>query len=142
MINAYKVIDGTLSLGTDPTDLDTSAQVLSAACVPSEKVKETEPEPVLSGDELPGSSSASLNFRLKGKFLQDGGAAGVVAFTWENAGEEVAFSLTPNDADAPTVTGIVRVIPLQIGGDVSKVDRAKSDFDWQIIGTPTPAWSA
>lgn len=142
MIESFKVIDGTLTLGTDPSDIDCSAQVKSAAVIPAEKVKETEAEDVLSGEELPGASSASLSYRLKGKFLQDGSAAGVVAFTWTNAGDEVAFSLTPNDADSPTVTGIVRLVPLQIGGDVDRNAAARSDFDWQIIGTPTPAWAS
>lgn len=141
-IQSFKVIDGTMSLGTDPSDLVVSSQVLSAACIPSEKVKEVDAEPVLSGEELEGTSSASLTYRLKGKFLQDGTAAGVVAYTWTNAGDEVAFVLTPNDADSPTITGVVRLVPLQIGGDVSKADRAKSDFDWQIIGTPTPTWAS
>lgn len=139
-IVSYKNIDGTMTLGA--SDLDVAAQVLGAAVVPSEKVKETDPRPVLSGDELPGSSSASLSYRLKGKFLQDGGAAGVVAFSWTNAGDEVDFTLKPNDASAASVTGTVRVVPLQIGGDVSKTDPAESDFDWQIIGTPTPTWDS
>lgn len=141
-IQSYKVIDGTMSLGTDPSDLVVSSQVLSAACIPSEKVKEVDAEPVLSGEELEGTSSASLTYRLKGKFLQDGTAAGVVAYTWTNAGDEVAFVLTPNDTDSPTITGVVRLVPLQIGGDVSKADRAKADFDWQVIGTPTPTWAS
>lgn len=139
-IESYKIFEGTLTIGAGP--LDASAQVQSAAVIPSEKVKETDPEPVLSGDELEGSSSASLTYRLKGKFLQDGTAGGVVAYSWTNAGDEVAFVLTPNDDASPTITGTVRVIPLQIGGDVSKTDRAKSDFDWQIIGTPTPTWAS
>lgn len=138
-VESYKVYEGTLTLGSGP--LDASAQVQSAAVVPSEKVKETDPEPVLSGDELAGSSSATLDFRLKGKFVQDGSSAGVVAFSWTNAGDEVAFTLTPNTADGPTVAGTVRLVPLQIGGDVSKTDRAKADFDWQVIGTPTPTWA-
>jgi hypothetical protein len=139
-IVSYKNIDGTMTLGA--SDLDVAAQVTSAAVVPSEKVKETDPKPVLSGDELAGSSSASLLFRLKGKFLQDGGAAGVVAFSWENAGDEVEFTLKPNDASSASVTGTVRIVPLQIGGDVSKTDPSESDFDWQIIGTPVPTWDA
>lgn len=139
-ITSYKNIDGTMTLGA--SDLDVAAQVISAAVVPSEKVKETDPIPVLSGEELEGSSSSSLSYRLKGKFLQDGGAAGVVAFSWTNAGDEVEFVLKPNDASAASITGTVRIVPLQIGGDVSKTDPAQSDFDWVIIGTPTPTWDA
>lgn len=139
-IVSYKNIDGTMTLGA--SDLDVAAQVIDAAVVPSEKTKETDAVPVLSGEELPASSSASLSYRLKGKFLQDGGAAGVVAFSWTNAGDEVEFTLKPNDASSASVTGTVRVIPLQIGGPVSKTDPAQSDFDWQIIGTPVPTWDA
>jgi hypothetical protein len=131
-IESYKVGPGSLELGAGP--LNVSAQVLSCTVVPSEKVKETDPRPVLSGEELAGSSSASLTWRLKGKVLQDLAAAALVDYSWTNAGEEVAFEYVPNTAEDRAVAGTVRVIPFSIGGDVSKTDAAESDFDWQVIG--------
>jgi hypothetical protein len=137
-IESFKVGPGVLTLDTGAQVA--SAQILSASVVPAEKVKETDPEPVLSGEELPGSSSASLTYRLKGKVLQDGSAAGLVAFSWDEAGNEVTFTYTPNTGESPSVTGTVRVVPFTIGGDVSLTDRAKADFDWSIIGVPVPTF--
>jgi hypothetical protein len=131
-IEAYKVGPGTLTLGSGP--LNVSAQVLSCSVEFSEKVKETDPVPTLSGEELPGSSSASLTFRLKGKVLQDLAAAALVDYSYTNAGDTVAFKFTPNTAEDRAVNGFVRVIPFTIGGDVSKTDSAQSDFDWTGIG--------
>jgi len=131
-IESYKVGPGSLTIGAGP--LNVSAQVLSCSVVPSEKVKETDPRPVLSGEELSGSSSASLTWRLKGKVLQDLAAAGLVDYSWLNAGDEVDFVYIPNTAEDRAVEGTVRVMPFTIGGDVSKTDPAESDFDWAIIG--------
>jgi hypothetical protein len=132
-IESFKVYEGTLTIGA--ADLAVSAQILSAAVVPSEKVKETEPEPVLSGDEIPGGSSASVTARFKGKVVQDAHAAGLVAYSYTHAGEVVEFTYTPNTGESPTLTGFVRMVPFQIGGDVSKTDRAKADFDWAAFET-------
>lgn len=143
-INSYKVGAGTLTLGSG--DLAVAAQCLSAAVIPSEAVKTSDPIPVLSGEELAGSSSSTISARFKGKFLQDGGAAGVVAFSYANAGDIVEFAYVPNTGESAAVAGFVRVVPLQIGGDVSKTDRAQSDFDWAAYadadenGIPVPTF--
>lgn len=137
-INSHKVGPGVLTLGA--SDLAVQSQLTSCSLVPSEKVKETDPIPVLSGEELEGSSSASLTYRLKGQVLQDGKAAGVVAFSWINSGDEVDFTFKPNNTDSASFEGVVRVVPFTIGGDVSKTDPAQSDFDWVVIGTPVPTW--
>lgn len=132
-IESFKVYEGTLVIGA--ADLAVSAQILSASVVPSEKVKETDPEPVLSGDEIPGGSSSSVTARFKGKVVQDAKAAGLVAYSYAHSGEVVEFTYTPNTGESPTVTGYVRMVPFAIGGDVSKTDRAKADFDWQAYAT-------
>jgi hypothetical protein len=61
-----------------------------------------------------------------------------VDYSWINKGLEVPFSFTP-DKTKPTTkwTGTLRVIPLNVGGDVPT--RPTSDFDYPIIGTPTKA---
>lgn len=143
-IESFKVYEGTLTLGLAP--LDVSAQILSASVVPSEKVKETEPEPVLSGDEIPGASSASVTARFKGKVVQDAAAAGLVAYSYAHTGEIVPFAYTPATGESPSVAGFVRMVPFTIGGDISKTDRAKADFDWAAFaaddesGIPVPTF--
>ena len=132
-INSYKVGPGTLTLGSGP--LNVSAQVLSCQVVPSETVEEEDDINVLSGEVLEGEDTASIDYVLSGSFLQDLAAAGVVDYTWTNAGDEVAFSYVPNTAVDRAIAGTVRLVPLSIGGTAKT--RATSDFEWAIIGTPT-----
>lgn len=132
MTSTYKVGPGLLTLGTAP--LDISAQMTACTVDPTEEVKTEEDIPVLSGDVVAGVDEVSQAYRLKGNLLQGLAVAGVVDFTWTNAGEVVPFTYVPNTAEGRSVTGQVRVVPLAIGGTVK--ERARSDFDWAIIGTP------
>lgn len=139
-IHSFKPINGTLTLGAGP--LAVEGQVLACELIPSEKVKETDPIPVLSGEELEGASSASVSFRLKFTVLQDLRAAGLVAYSYTNSGDDVAFTFEPTDeaAHAASIAGTVSVMPIKVGGKVSKTDPAQSDCDWRVQGTPTPTW--
>lgn len=139
-INSFKPINGTLSLGSGP--LAVESQVLACELIPTEKVKETDPIPVLSGEELEGSSSQSVSYRLKFTVLQDLRSAGLVKFSYDNAGVEVPFVFAPTDeADhAASFSGDAIVVPIKVGGKVSKTDPAQSDCDWRIVGTPVPDW--
>lgn len=139
-IRSFKVLNGSLSLGVGP--LAVEGQVLACELVPSEKVKETDPTPVLSGEELPGDSSSSITWRLKFSVFQDLRSAGLVKFAFDNSGDEVAFAFSPTDeADHDAAfTGTAVVVPIKIGGKVSKTDRAQSDADWRLVGDPIPDW--
>jgi hypothetical protein len=64
-------------------------------------------------------------------------AAGLVDFTWTNAGVNIPFKFIPATAIARKVTGTIRCVPLAIGGDVKK--RNTSDWSPAIIGTPVLA---
>lgn len=141
-INSYKPINGTLSIGAGP--LVVSSQVTACELVPSEKVKETDPIPVLSGEELAGDSSSDVSFRLKFSIFQDLLAAGIVAYSYAHSGEEVAFTFEPTDEDGQdaSIAGTVVVVPIKIGGKVSKTERATADCDWRVVGTPVPTWGA
>lgn len=130
-IESYKVGPGSFTLGAGP--LSVSAQVLELSITTTEKVKESDSIPVLSGEELPGSSSATTTSRLKGKVLQDLAAGALVDYSWTNNGDTVAFKFVPNTVEDRAVEGYVRVVRFTIGGAVSKTDPAQSDFDWQVI---------
>ena len=136
-IKTYKLNNGTLTLG-DPA-LDISCQVTNAAVNPSENVDTEDAVHVLCGDTLPASDTVDYTYTLSGTVLQDLSTGGVVDYTWQHAGEEVPFSFKPDNTGAAEVTGIVRLIPLIIGGDVPT--RPTSDFEWGIVGVPafTPA---
>lgn len=135
-IGSYKMGPGTLTLGAGGDLIDVSLQVTNCRVEPSENVTKTDAVPVLGGDEIPAEESADLSYRLRGTFVQDLAAAGVLAWTWDNAGEEHPFEFVPNTVAARQVTGTVRIVPLTIGGDVSKTARPTSDFDMAVIGEP------
>lgn len=131
-IQSYKPGPGTLTLGSGP--LDVSAQVTACVVEPAENIESSDAIAVLSGEELPAEDTTSLTFTLKATLLQDLAAAGVVDFSWVNAGDEVAFTFVPNTVVDRQVQGTVRVVPITIGGPVK--ERATSDISWVIIGTP------
>lgn len=134
-IQSYKVGPGTLTLGSGP--LAVAAQMTKAQVDAAENVTQGENIDVLSGETLEEDSSETYSFTLAASILQDISAGGIVDYSWIHKGEEVAFSYVPNTVEDRKVSGIVKPIPISIGGDVSKSTSAKSDFTWRIIGTPT-----
>lgn len=139
-IHSFKTINGTLELGAGP--LAVSSQVLACELIPSEKVKEGEETPVLSGEVLPAESSSSISYRLKFTVLQDLRAAGLIKFSYDNAGESVPFDFTPTDEAGQEAgfAGDVFVVPIKVGDKVSRSERARSDCDWRLDGVPVPTW--
>jgi hypothetical protein len=131
-IESYKVGPGSLTLGSGP--LNVSAQVTAAQVVASENVEEEDDINVLSGEVLEGEDTATIDYVLTGTFLQDLAASGVVDYSWQNAGDEVAFIYIPNTVEDRQVSGTLRLVPLTIGGTAKT--RATADFEWAIIGTP------
>lgn len=133
-IQSYKMGPGSLEF--DGTE-DASAQVTKFTVEADEAVKSTDAIPVLSGEELPAEETASLSWKATGTLIQGIEAAALVAWSWAHAGEEVAFAFVPNTAAGRQCTGVVRVVPIALGGDVSS--RPTSDISWSIIGTPVLA---
>lgn len=133
-IQSIKVGDGTLVLGVDPDDIDFSAQMTNTRIEWNESTTSTAAIPVLSGEELPEEEEASYKATLAGNLIQDIEAAGVVAWSWAHRGEEVEFKFVPRTATARAVTGVVRVAPINLGGDVKQ--RNRSDISWSCIGFP------
>lgn len=124
---------GTLTLGTGP--LDVSAQLTSCRVNPSENVTTGDAVKVLSGEELQADESVDFTYTLEGNLLQDLDAAGVVDWSWAEAGTEQEFTFVPNTAEGRQVSGILKPVPLAIGGDEVE-RRMASDFTWRCVGTP------
>lgn len=122
----------TLTLGAG-TPLDVSCQLVSAQ-VEWDKNKDDD-ETTLCGDVVAG--DVTYTATLSGTFFQDlATATGIVAFTWDNKGAAVEFEFTPNTIAAASVTGVVTVDPLMVGGDTPKA-KMRSDFKWDCVGEPT-----
>jgi hypothetical protein len=135
-IKSFKMGDGTFKLGPAGVQ-DASCQVTNLRVECDENVTSSDAVAVLCGEELPAEDEVELTWKLSGNVVQDIAAADLVSYTWTNASDEVAFEFVPNTVAARKVTGIVRLVPLTLGGDVKK--RPQADFTWQIIGTPVLA---
>lgn len=136
-INSTKVGPGVLSIGA----IAFQAQCASAELQVTENVDSTDKVDVLSGETLAAQDTATYTYQLVVTFLQDLGVAataGIVAYSWANAGLTKAFIYTPSNAAAAgskTWTGNLRVVPLNIGGDVG-AQAPTSQVTFQVIGTP------
>jgi hypothetical protein len=131
-----KLKSGSLLLGTSP-GVEYACQQTNVRIVPEHNEEGDEVE-TLCGDVLTPSTTTS--WTLQGTAIQDWDAAGGVSFiqySWENDGDTVDFSWTPN-AGATTITGQVTVRALELGGDVNT--RITSDFTWPMAGAPTAVW--
>jgi hypothetical protein len=121
---------GTFSIGSVGTPLDLTAQVTALSVEFSEEVDDS--VPTLSGESLEG--EATYPATLTGTLIQDLTDAGMFDYTWTNKGSIVPFTFTPSTAAGRSVTGSVRVAPLNLGGDVKK--KNTTDFTWTVIGDP------
>lgn len=132
-IQSFKMGPGSLTFGVGGAQV-ASAQVTKCTVECDESVSTADAVPVLSGEELPAEDTVRLSWKLTGTVIQDIDAADLVAYTWDNASEEVPFAFVPNTVEDRNVTGTVRIVPLALGGDVNA--RNTSDLSWAIIGTP------
>lgn len=124
--------DGTLKLGTTPSELDFSCQVTNAR-INSSYDDDGDAVETLCGDMI--AAGRKLSGRaLAGTFIQDWTAAAALSITeycYDHDLEEVAFSYVPN-VDGPTLSGTLRIeVPAETyGGDVNT--RITSDFEWAL----------
>jgi hypothetical protein len=129
-IKAQKLGTGTLTIGATGSPVDFSAQVTKVV-VTWDKEKEDN-VPVLSGEELEGDSTYTA--KLTATLLQDFTDDGIVDWSWQNKGSVVPFEFEPNTEVGRSVTGMVTVDPIDLGGDVKK--KNTSDIEWDCVGEP------
>lgn len=131
-IQSYKLGAGTLILDTTE---DVSAQVTKLVVKATENVTKSDAINVLSGEQLAGDEEATYSHSLEGTVLQDIGADSFVEWTWANQGEVVGWEFVPSTAAGRQASGTVRIVPLDIGGDVKA--RNTADFTWSVPEKPT-----
>lgn len=135
-VKSYVLGPGTLELGTDPDNLDVSAQVRSMLVRAAERVTKVDPIPVLSGEELEGTETVDHDFTLVGNVIQDATVGGMIDFTWENKGLPVACRFVPSTSLGRELTGTVVPVPLDFGGDVDRTSRPEAAISWRFTEDP------
>jgi len=129
-VQVVKVGPGTIKIGEVASEVDFTAQVLSAT-VSWGKDKEDDRK-VLSGETVPGATTRSATVACT--VFQDLVASGLVPYSWANKGEQVPFEYVPNTVAGKKITGTVTVEPISVGGDVDS--DAESEFEWDFVGEP------
>lgn len=129
-IKSYKVGPGTLTIGAVGTSVDFTAQITAAVIKWGKKAEDD--VPTLSGEELRGERTytASLNATL----IQDLTDDGLVDYSWDNKGAVVPFAYSPSTDTGRSITGMVEVDPIDVGGEAKT--RPTSDIEWSCVGEP------
>lgn len=127
---SQKLGPGELLIGETGTELDLSAQMTAVTIVWEND--EGDAVNVLSGESLPGDDNFSAS--LEGTVMQDMSAAGVIDWTWSNKGRVVPIVFRPT-GDTAKVAGRVKVLPVDLGGEVNI--KNTSDLTWTFVGEPT-----
>lgn len=134
--NSYKLGNGKLLLGTG-SGFDVTGQLRACQVDTSEEVKTADAIPLLDNTEIAEEEEATFKHVLKGKFLQDLAANGIVDYSWEHMGEQINVRYVPHLPAERGVEGVIVMVPLTIGGEVTKPrTRPESDFEWRFVGTP------
>lgn len=123
---------GSLKLGETATQRETAAQLTKFSLEPSTDFEDD--VPVLSGESVAG--DASTDWALKGTANQDFDLESLEMWCYRYRLQEVPFLFTPSSAHAVSWSGVCTIVPLTVGGDVKK--KNTSDFEFRVIGEPTP----
>lgn len=134
-MSGIKLGPGTLTLGTGLDEASFESQLSAIAVEPAENVDEGEDINLLDGTTELGEDNVTYNATVTGTAVQDMTASGLVAYTYENAGDTVAFEFVPNTASGASLVGTCRIMPLKVGGDVKT--KNQSDFTFQCPELPT-----
>lgn len=132
-----RLIRGTITLGTAGAN-EFSTQ-LTAFVIEQQDGNSDDPVTTLSGDTVGGGSDEGP-WHLTGTAIQDfDNPTGFQQWSYANRGTDQEFEFNPNDkGTGPTVTGVVAVKFLGMGGDVNT--RITRDFDWAVPEEPEFNW--
>lgn len=129
-MTTYTTGPGQLIFGATGSEHEFAAQITS--CTVEWDVEEGEVVPVLSGGEVAEEDDYSA--KLAGNLFGDITETGITTWSWENKGKIEPFTFVPTSALERAVTGMVKIRPLGVGGDVKT--KSRQDFEWQCIGEP------
>lgn len=131
-IKADALGPGRLTFGEAGSPSEWGAQLTK--CDLTYKLDEEDPIPVLSGEELDGDDT--LTSELSGTVFQSMDKAGLIYWSKLHSMEKVPFEFVPSTAASEfSIKGVVKIVPLTIGGDVKK--RNTSDFTFRCVGDPS-----
>lgn len=132
VVKSSQLGPGSLTLGQPASSREWGGQLTKCAITPDTSFEDN--IPTLDGSELSG--DATTAWALSGTILQDYELDSLEDFAYTNRLKDVPFVFTPSNAGKREYSGMCTVVPIMVGGDVKK--RNTSDFEFRIIGEPTP----
>lgn len=134
-INAHKLGPGSLIFGETGSPKEFASQTRTTSLTP--ETEEDDKLPVLSGEELDGDET--YTWTLNGTILDEYTMAGLAVWCHENRGELMPFEFIPNAevTGAMKWSGQAKIRPIAHGGEVKT--RNENDFEFRVIGEPTPS---
>lgn len=125
-----KLGPGVLTVGSVGSPVDFSNRCTAAAVKWNKNSEDA--VPLLDGSTAAGDTTytATLEATVRQDDLVDGG---LMRFSWDHKGEDHPATFTPY-AGGVSITGVVTVDPLDVGGDVNKVNTAP--LKWSFVGEP------
>ncbi len=103
-------------------------------CLLSPDIKTDDDVYTLDGSVVDGEDT--ITWTLAGTLLQDYDLDSLEDYCLEHASEKLAFVFVPSDAHHRTYSGVVKIRPVAVGGDIKK--KNTSDFTFPCVGQPTP----
>ncbi|GAA3342978.1 hypothetical protein GCM10017714_33640 [Curtobacterium pusillum] len=129
---AHMLGPGSLKLGETASQREIAAQLTKFSLEPKSDFEDD--VPVLSGETVPG--DASTDWSIKGTANQDFDKESIEMYCYQHRLQDVPFLFTPSNDHDVSWSGVCTVVPLTVGGDVKK--KNTSDFEFRVIGEPTP----
>jgi hypothetical protein len=123
---------GSLKIGETATIREWGGECAKVALEPS--TSGDDPVPMLDGSNL--ESEDVTTWELTGTIPDSFEFDSLQVFCIANQGKLLPFAWTPNDAGTVDYSGIVKIRPIAIGGDVKK--KNQNDFAFPVSGQPTP----
>lgn len=124
---------GSLKIGETASVREFAAHLTN--CELKSDTSSDDPTPMLDGSNMDGEDTYAWS--LAGKIQQNYDFDSLEKYCFTNRGELLPFVFTPANDGGIDWSGILKVRPVaSVGGDVKK--RNTTDFEFQIIGDPTP----
>jgi len=131
-VQSHLLGPGSLKIGPTGTAQEFSAQLTNVKLTPSYSASDA--ITVLSGEVLPGDDE--LTWALSGTILQAYKKTDLIHWAFVNKMLVLDFDFVPSTANSDYGwKGKVKVVPLEVGGDVKT--RNTTDFEFALVGDPT-----
>lgn len=121
---------GSLKFGAAGSEREFAASTTKTEFKPEYKTED--PVPLLSGDSYV--PEGEWGGSIEGEFYQEFSMGGLVAWTYENAGQTLPFIFRPNNKGALAFKGKCVISPVSVGGDAGKSNTAS--FSFTLVGAP------